>query len=54
MRHLSVTECMVAEGSMLDFVNSIEQWERAVHANESAPEYHAVLVALDRPAGCWS
>ena len=49
MRHLSVTECMVAERSILDFVNSIQQWERAAHAHQSAPEYHAVLVDLDRP-----
>ncbi len=49
MRHLSVTECMVAEGSMLDFVNSIQQWEQAAHAHQSAPEYHAVLVDPDRP-----
>jgi len=49
MRHLSVTECIVAEGAMQDFVNSIQQWERAALAHEAAPEYHAVLVDPEQP-----
>jgi hypothetical protein len=49
MRHLSVTECVVADGAMQDFVNSVQQWERAALAHDAAPEYHAVLIDPERP-----
>lgn len=44
MRHFKVTQCVVADGAMTDFVNSVQQWERAALAHEAAPVHHAVLV----------
>ncbi len=41
---IKVTECRVADGAMRDFVNSVQQWERAAMAHEAAPTHHAVLV----------
>lgn len=34
---------------MPDFVNSVQQWERAALAHDSAPEHHAVLVDPEDP-----
>ncbi len=50
MRHIKVTECRVADGAMQDFVNSVQQWERAAMAHEAAPTHHAVLVDPSDPS----
>jgi hypothetical protein len=50
MRHVRVTECRVSPGGMTEFVNSVQQWERAALASAEAPEYHAVLVDEVDPA----
>ena len=50
MRHIKVTECRVADGAMQDFVNSVQQWERAAMAHEDAPTHHAVLLDPDDPS----
>ncbi len=49
MRHVKVTQCRVADGSMTDFVNAVQQWERAALAGEDAPLHHAVLIDPDDP-----
>ena len=50
MQHIKVTECRVADGAMQNFVNSIQQWERAAMAHEAAPNHHALLVDPADPA----
>ena len=50
VRHIKVTECRVADGAMQDFVNSVQQWERAAMAHPAAPVHHAVLIDPDDPS----
>jgi hypothetical protein len=50
MRHIKVTECRVADGAMQDFVNAVQQWERAAMAHEAAPIHHAVLLDPNDPS----
>jgi hypothetical protein len=50
MRHIEVMECRVADGSMVDFVSSVQRWERRAMDHEAAPIHHAVLVDPDDPA----
>ena len=50
MRHFEVTRCKVADGAMTQFVNAVQQWERAALAHENAPLHHAVLVDPEEPS----
>ncbi len=50
MRYLEVTECRVADGAMTEFINAVQQWERAAMAHDSAPAHHAVWFDPDDPA----
>jgi hypothetical protein len=50
MRCIEVIECTVADGAMPDFVNAVQQWERAALAHPDAPMHHAVLLDDLNPA----
>lgn len=50
MRCVEIIECTVADGGMQDFVNAVQQWERAALAHEAAPMHHAVLLDDINPA----
>ena len=44
MRYIELTECRVADGAMAQFINAVQQWERAAMAHPAAPSHHAVLI----------
>lgn len=50
MRCVEVLECTVADGAMQNFVNAVQQWERAALAHPDAPMHHAVLLDDINPA----
>ncbi len=50
MRCIEIMECTVSDGAMPDFVNAVQQWERAALAHPAAPMHHAVLLDEINPA----
>lgn len=50
MRCVEVIECTVTDGAMPDFVNAVQQWERAALRHPAAPGHHAVLFDQESPA----
>ena len=50
MRHIEVTECRIADGRMSEFVNGVQQWERAAMSHDAAPSHQAVLIDPEDPA----
>ena len=50
MRCIEIIECTVADGAMTDFVNAVQQWERAALTHPDAPMHHAVLLDDINPA----
>ncbi|MDH3731730.1 MAG: hypothetical protein OES13_11535 [Acidimicrobiia bacterium] len=50
MRCIEIIECTVADGGMPDFINAVQQWERAAMAHPDAPMHHSVLLDDINPA----